>query len=139
MVGILPSLFEQPYGTMDIGGSFPQELPELLRRKVMGAGAGNQETAGAEKTHRAQVDFLVAAYGLGQVRFAFDESRGIQNDEVKDFSPPVPFPEVIKNVGHLESGDLRVAALFSQRRGSLDRPAGLINADHVRGPIASGM
>src|SRR5437867_11474626 len=125
MVGILPSLFEQPYGAVDIGGGFPQELPELLRRKVMGTGAGNQETAGAEKTHRAQVDFLVAAYGFGQVRSAFDESRGIKHNEVKRFSTPVPFPEVIKNVGHLEAGDMRVAVLLGKRRSSLDRPAGL--------------
>src|ERR1700693_5476086 len=111
MVGILPSLFQESYGAVDIGGGFPQELPELLRCKVMGAGAGNQETAGAEKTHRAQVDFLVAAYGLGQVRSALDDSRRIKNDKVERFSPPVPLPEVIKNIRHLESGDLRVAVL----------------------------
>src|SRR5437660_6066165 len=139
MVGILTSLFQESDGAADIGGSFPEELPELLRCKVVGAGAGNQETAGAEKTHRAQVDFLVAAYGLGQVRSAFDESRRIQNDKVERFSTPVPFPEVIKNIRHQESGDLRVAILCGQRRGSLDSPARLINANHAGGPIAGGM
>src|SRR5438093_2976661 len=138
MVGILPSLFQESYGAADIDGGFPQELPELLRGQVMGAGAGNQETAGTEKTHRAQVDFLVATYGFGQVRSAFDESRRIQNNEVERFSTPVPFPEVIKNIRHQESGDLRVAILCGQRLGSLDRTAGLINANHAGGPIAGG-
>src|SRR5438132_6781757 len=105
----------------------------------MGAGAGNQETAGAEKTHRAQVNFLVAAYGLGQVHSVFDESRRIKNDEVECFSPTVPLPEVIKNIRHLESADLRVAVLSGQRRGSLDRPARLVDANHAGGPIAGGM
>ena len=136
---MLSSLFQESYGAVDIGGGFPQKLPELLRCQVMRAGAGNQETAWAEKTHRAQVDFLVAAYGLGQVRSAFDESRRIKNDKVERFSPPIPFPEVIKNITHLESGDLRVAVLLGQRRGSLDRPAGLIDANHAGGPIAGGM
>jgi hypothetical protein len=65
------------------------------------------------------------------VRSAFDESRGIENNEIERFSTPVPFPKVIKNVGHLESGDLRVAVLLGQCRSSLDRPAGLINAEHA--------
>ena len=67
---------------MGIEGSGGQHFEEVRLADVVGAGASDQDAAGAEHLEGAEIEFLVAAKGGVEVALGLGEGRRVEDDGV---------------------------------------------------------
>jgi len=82
MVFGLPTVFQQAKISVDIAAGISDHLEEGGRANVVGAGAGYKDPARLEQLEGADVQFLVAAEGGGELAAGLGEGWGIENDDV---------------------------------------------------------
>src|SRR5256885_10757271 len=114
VAALLPPRY-QPDRPADIPGGVPEHAAKLLGGKVIGAGAGDQKRAGAEKPHRPEVDLLVAGQGFRYPVVRLDERRTIEDDHVEGFAPAVVPSPLVQDGADAGGAPIRPAVPF--RRG----------------------
>src|SRR5207244_12021996 len=77
VAALLPPRY-QPDRPADIPGGVPEHAEKLLGGKVIGAGAGDQKRAGAEKPQSAAIDLIDAGQGLRYAVVSLTESGWIR-------------------------------------------------------------
>ena len=82
MVFGLSADFEEAQGPVGIERRSGQHFEEVGLAHVVGAGAGDQDSAGPQHLEGAEVEFFVAAQGGVQVALGFGEGRRIEDDGV---------------------------------------------------------
>ena len=82
MVFGLPSDFDQAEGAVSVEGGGGQHFEEVGLADVVGAGAGDQDSARAEHLEGAEIEFLIAAQGGVEVALGLGESGRVENDGV---------------------------------------------------------
>src|ERR1700678_615496 len=82
MVFGLAAHLDQTQAATGIQGSRGQHLQEVGRANVVGAGASDEDAAGAKHLEGAEVELLVATQRGLEVAFGFGERRGVENDGV---------------------------------------------------------
>src|SRR5713101_8615848 len=139
MVASLRALDHYPHGPADVSRGVPEEATERLGVEVIRAGAGDQKPLRTEKTHRTQVDLLVACEGFLQTGSCLDEGGGIKDDQVEGLPAAVPFLELVEDIADSKGATIRQPVLFGQRGRPLDGGYRLVDAGHAGGPVAGGM
>jgi len=129
MIGCGAATLQEANAAVRVGGSGGDSGFEVGERDVMGAGAGNEQAAGAKHLQGSQVEFLVAAQRAFDGTFAFGEGRRVENDGVELFAGTGPVAQDLKGIAfdpvHL-SGDLRAIrdeiafSDFERRTGGVD-------------------
>ena len=76
MIFGLSSDLQQAKRAVSIEGGIGQHFQEVGLADVVGAGAGDQNAAGAQHLQGAQVEFLVAAQGGFEVALGLGEGGG---------------------------------------------------------------
>src|ERR1022692_720957 len=82
MVFCLSADLGQTQGSMSITGSVGEHFEKVRKADMVGAGARNQNPAGAEHLQGAEVEFFVAAEGGIEIALGFGEGGRIENDGV---------------------------------------------------------
>ena len=82
-----------------VGGGGGDDLGELLQGDVVGAGAGDEGSAGAEHLHGAEVELLVAAHGAFGGALGLREGGLIEDDGVVLLSGGFVLAEEFEGVG----------------------------------------
>src|SRR5271165_2751296 len=82
-----------------ITGCVGQHLDEVGLADVVGAGAGDQDTAGAKHLQGTQVEFFIAPEGGIEVALGLSEGWRIENDRVKALSGRREVLEQVEGVG----------------------------------------
>src|SRR5215470_1088253 len=82
MVFGLPTVFQQAKISVDIAAGISDYLEEGGRANVVGAGTGYKDPARLEQLEGADVQFLVAAEGGGELAAGLGECWRIENDDV---------------------------------------------------------
>ena len=82
MVFGLSANFDQAEGAVGVKGGRGEHLEEVLLADVIGAGAGDEDTAGTEHLEGAEIEFLVAAEGGVEITLALGEGRWVEDDGV---------------------------------------------------------
>ena len=139
MVASLGALRDEPDGAADISCGVLEEPPELFGGQMVRAGAGDQAASGAEKPHRAQVDFLVARDGFGQTGSRFHEGGRIEDDQVEELAAAIPLLELVEDVADAVGTAIGQAVLFGQGLRPCDGRRRLIEARHAGCPVSGGM
>src|SRR6185437_16966325 len=75
--------FEKLHATARVGGGCGDDPGEVGERDMIGAGAGDERSAGSEKADRAQVELLVAAHRALSGALGFCEGRRVEHDGVE--------------------------------------------------------
>src|SRR6266705_5776947 len=114
MVAALCSPRHQPDRPADIPGGVPEHEEKLFGGKVIGAGAGDQKPARAEKPHRPEVNLLVASQGFRYPVARLDERRRIEDDKVEGFTPAVVLSQLVEDVADAEGAAVRQAVPCGQ-------------------------
>ena len=86
MVGSGTAAFEQAYAPACVGGGRGDCGFKLRPANVVGTGAGDEQTAGAQHLEGAQVQLLVAAQGTFYGSLCFGERRRIKHDGTKSLA-----------------------------------------------------
>ena len=82
-----------------VAGGVGEHFEEIGLADVVGAGAGDQDAAGAKHLQGAQVEFFVAAEGGIEVALALGEGGRIENDGVVALAGGGVVLEQIEGVG----------------------------------------
>ena len=82
MVFGLSANFDQAKSAVGVKGGRGEHFEEVLLADVVGAGAGDEDAAGAEHLEGAEVEFLVAAEGGVEIALALGEGGRIEDDGV---------------------------------------------------------
>ena len=90
---------EEAHAARGIGSGRGHGRFEIGPADVMRAGAGDEQTAGAQHFERAKVQLLVTAQRALDGAFSFCEGRRIKNDGVKFFTGLRPVAENLEGVG----------------------------------------
>src|SRR2546427_12850913 len=137
VAALLPPRY-QPDRPADIPGGVPEHAAKQFGGKVIGAGAGDQKRAGAEKPHRPEVDLLVAGQGFRYPVVRLDERRRIEDDQVEGFAPAVVLSQLVEGGADAAGAAIRQAVPFGQGGRLLDRGRRLIDPGGARGPGTGG-
>ena len=82
-----------------VGGGGGDYLGELLQGDVVGAGAGDEGSAGAEHLHGAEVELLVAAHGSFGSALGLGEGGWVEDDGVVLLTGRFVLAEKLEGVG----------------------------------------
>ncbi len=82
MVFGLSANFDQAQGAVGVKGGGGEHFEEVGLADVVGAGAGDEDAAGAEHLEGAEIEFLVAAEGGVEIALALGEGGRVENDRV---------------------------------------------------------
>src|ERR1700678_1989942 len=82
MVFGLASDFEEAQGAVGVEGGSGQHFEEIGLADVIGAGAGDENAAGAQHFEGAEIEFFVATESGIEIALGFGEGWRIENDGV---------------------------------------------------------
>jgi hypothetical protein len=82
VVGSGAGAFNETYATACVAGCGCYDFLKLSKRHVVGAGARDEGTAGAEHLEGAQVELFVAAHGAFGGPAGFGKGRWVEHDGV---------------------------------------------------------
>ena len=130
MVPGLPPNLDQTQGSVGIMGRFGEHFEKVCWVDMVGAGAGDQDAAGAKHLQGAEVELFVAAEGGIEGAFTFGEGGWIENDGVIALAGGSVVLEQIEGVG-LDPFDV-LAIEGGIPVGDLERGPRAVDAGDVR-------
>lgn len=111
VVGALAVFADEAEGFFGVDGGVGEVFEEEFAGGVVGAAEGGEESAFIEEFEGAEVDFLIAAHGIGEGLFVAGEAGGIEDDEVVfGFGVFEEVEDVVFDDVDVESVDLGVVA-----------------------------
>jgi hypothetical protein len=78
----LSSDFDQAQGTVGVESGRTEHLEEVRLADVVGAGAGDEDAAGAKHLEGAKIEFFVAAQGGVEIALGLGKGGRVENDGV---------------------------------------------------------
>ena len=118
MVFGLSADLEEAEGAVGVEGGVGEHFEEVGLTDVVGAGAGDEDPAGAEHLEGAEIEFLVAAESGVEIALALGEGGRVENDGVVAAIGGGVVLQQVEGVG-FDPFDLRLGNVATVERGVL--------------------